>query len=134
MIIPSQKSTATYIKLQDAYVSERNEVGTWKQVGYVAPGATKAGEQGATTNFTYSEGEVEGSLAQSTDEIGKTWGASNNVALNDCLAQTAHAVTTDHWVITLSNTSNGNSITYAATIPGGADCSQLTPSFELIGK
>lgn len=132
-------AAGTYIKLQDAYVSERNAVGSWKAIGYVAPGATKAGTSGATTNFTYTEGNAtseKGSLTAGTESLGKTWGASNNVALNDCKAQATHATTSDHWTIELKNTSNGNSITYTADINGddADDCEQLTPSYKLIGK
>ena len=42
------------MKLQDAYASEANKAGTWKSIGYVAPGAKNAGDEGVTTNFTYS--------------------------------------------------------------------------------
>ena len=41
-----------YVKLQDAYASEANKVGSWKLIGYVAPGAKSAGDIGETTNFT----------------------------------------------------------------------------------
>ena len=36
-------AAGTYLKLQDAYVSESNKIGNWTLIGYVAPGASSAG-------------------------------------------------------------------------------------------
>ena len=72
--LKQHKFTTTYVKLQEAYASENNAVGTWAQIGYKDPGA---GNGHKTTNFDYS------SQAEAAD--GK-WVASNRVALNDCNA------------------------------------------------
>ena len=113
----------SYIKLQDAYASEANKVGTWQLIGYVAPGASKAGDDGSTTNFTYT-----GSVTAAADiaEFSKdgAWKAQNNVALNDCVKDQGY------WSIKVEDASNGNSLKYTAT----TSCSALTPSFENIGK
>ncbi len=129
-------AAGTYIKLQDAYVSERNLVGTWAQVGYVAPGANKAGVDGTTTNFAYLQKMPTASnLTAGTSSLGKTWGAANIVALNDCDIQTSPSADAAHWYIEVSNTSTGNSISYKTAFASDqTDCEQLTPSFTMIGR
>lgn len=117
-------------------MSERNAVGSWKQVGYVAPGATKSGENGATTNFSYIQADAEnsGALTKGSDTFGKLWAVDNKVALNDCAIGTAgNTAANANWTIEVKNTSNGNSVVYVAAVPK-PDCEQLTPSFTLIGK
>ncbi len=127
-------AAGTYIKLQDAYVSESNMVGTWQLIGYVAPGSTSAASEGAgTTNFKYLAGDLAANAASAQAVqgfSGVTWAAANKVALNDCAAQTTPAASTANWKITTSNSGNGNSLSYNAT----TGCSQLTPSFDKIGK
>ena len=122
------------MKLQDAYVSESNKVGSWKLIGYVAPGAKKAEEEGSTTNFAYKAGnpDVSGNATAITSYASatKVWGAANIVALNECAAQTDAALDAAHWSISIKANSNGNSVTYTAS----TDCDQLTPTFENIGK
>ena len=113
------------MKLQDAYASESNKAGTWKNIGYVAPGASAAGDNGTTTNFTYT-----GSIASDVDikddmaDQEKAWEAENNVALNDC------KISAGAWAIKVKAASNGNSLKYEATTA----CAELTPSFEKIGQ
>ena len=123
--------TLSYVKLQDAYVSEANKVGSWKLIGYVAPGAKSASTAGQTTNFDYtaSNPDVAGDAALiSTYTAAKvTWTAKNRVALNDC------AVNADNkWTISIKGASNGNSVEYTAAV--AANCTQLTPTFSNIGK
>ena len=120
-------AAGTYIKLQDAYVSESNRLGTWTLVGYVAPGASSASDNSPnTTNFTYY-----GSIADAVDISAETseedaWVAVNKVALNDCGANTGK------WNVNISGNSNGNSVSYAAEV--ATECEQLTPTFTKIGK
>ena len=115
----------TYIKLQDAYASEANAIGGWKKIGYVAPGATKAGDTGNTTNFTYT-GSVTADATIAIDGANQAdaWKASNKVALNEC------APNTGNWAVKVIGNSNGNSLSYDAT----TGCDELTPSFTKIGK
>ena len=125
--------TTTYIKLQDAYVSESNAVGSWKLIGYVAPGSTSASTEGSTTNFAYTAGTdlpVAGSTLsiETVGSTGKvTWQAKNLVALNECAVADANK-----WTITTKAATNGNSVTYDAAVSD--NCRQLTPSYEKIGK
>ncbi len=115
--------TSTYIKLQDAYVSESNKLGTWVLVGYVAPGASSAGQTSPeTTNFKYF-GFVTGD-ASAIANTNDAWVAQNIPALNDCAAATGK------WNINIKANTNGNSISYDAQ----TTCAQLTPSFTKIGK
>ena len=123
-------AAGTYIKLQDAYASEANKVGSWKLIGYVAPGATSASAKGTTTNFVYNAGTSPAIGDDSGVAIGGlaetvVWGASNRVALNDCSAQTTDAAASANWKIAVKDASNGNSILYKAT----TSCTQLTPTF-----
>ena len=125
--------TATYIKLQDAYVSESNEVGSWKLIGYVAPGSTSAASAGQTTNFDYTSPDLatDGStftLSTVGTTTGKTmWQAKNRVALNECAVDN-----NNKWTLTTKAATNGNSVTYTAAV--SANCLQLTPTFKKIGQ
>ena len=127
--------TATYIKLQDAYVSESNAVGSWKLIGYVAPGSTSAASEGSTTNFGYLAGSPAADAESATaifsyGSATKVWGARNLVALNDCAAQASAALAAANWSISITKNDNGNSVRYTAA----TNCAQLTPSFDKIGK
>ncbi len=136
------------MKLQDAYVAENNSLGTWKIIGYVAPGGT---------NFTYGGGEVaaantcptgytastepgkspcfkdvDGSsqtVSATDSKITDGWTAANNVKLNDCSAQV-------NWKISATTgtaATNTGSVTYDASIVDD-NCTTLTPNFTKIGK
>ena len=104
-------AAGTYVKLQEAYASENNAVGTWTQIGYKDPGA---GNNHMTTNFDYSE------KATSTDGM---WQAKNRVALNDCAAQSK-------WELKTEYTSSSGNLTTTATSSNEANCvTALTPNF-----
>ena len=118
-------AAGTYIKLQDAFASEANKVGTWKSIGYVAPGASAAGSSGQTTNFSYSGAlTADGDITSTTPSNQEGWLADNRVALNDC------TIGNGDWKISVSAATNGNSLTYDAS----TNCEELTPSFTKIGK
>ena len=121
-----------HIKLQDAYVSESNKVGSWHLIGYVSPGSTTASSAGATTNFGYLAGQIDANgSAEDVASFNKvTWAARNLAALNDCQDQASATYDVANWKITTVASSNGNSVTYQAS----TNCAQLTPSFDKIGK
>ena len=100
-------------------------MGGWKRIGYIAPGAKNAGDEGKTTNFTYnSEGLLNGSAAITANaKTSDAWKATSNVPLNDCLKD-------QKWNVDVIGASNGNSLTYEAH----TQCPELTPSFSKIGK
>lgn len=111
--------------MQDAYASESNKAGTWKNIGYVAPGATAACSSGQTTNFEYSgaiDDDIE--ITQNAPSGVTGWLADNRVALNGCI------IGSEDWTIKVTAATNGNSLTYQATTA----CDELTPSFEKIGQ
>lgn len=123
-------AAGTYVKLQDAYASEANKIGSWKLIGYVAPGSTSASTAGTTTNFYYSAGTSPAIAADDGVAIAGfnqvVWGAANIVALNDCGAQTnSTAAASANWKITAKGATNGNSVLYKAE----TNCTQLTPTF-----
>ena len=120
------KNAGTYVKLQDAYVSESNLVGTWAKIGYVAPGAATAGVQGTTTNFTYTGAITSDTLAVANLPNTEGWKAVARVALNDCAVNSA-------WTVSVKGNDNKNSVSYEADPP--ANCGDaLTPTFNKIGK
>ena len=128
-------AAGTYVKLQDAYASEANQIGGWKLIGYVAPGATSAGSDGSTTNFDYKHGAIgfDESAAIQGHNASVEWAAINNVALNECAAQEAGtAAASGNWTVSVAGATNGNSLTYTATV--STDCKPLTATFDKIGK
>ena len=111
--------------MQDAFASEANKYGTWKSIGYVAPGASAAGSSSNTTNFSYSGAiSADADITTSAPSNVEGWLADNRVALNDC------AIGAGDWKIVLNAQSNGNSLKYTAS----TSCSELTPSFAKIGQ
>ncbi len=118
-----------YVKLQDAYVSEKGDkFGSWKIIGY---------NMYNNSNFDYYESGtkvgskgVNESAAESTslpDAETIVWGASNIAALNDC--SVTDGASGAGWQLMLKkNADNGSSVVYKAT--GAANCLLLTPSFE----
>lgn len=109
-------------------MSESNVVGSWKVIGYIAPGATSAGVAGSTTNFKYEIGSL--SMTNETAAIpasaAQVWKATNIPALNDCAANTCV------WELAAVKAGNGDGVTYEATTPTNGK--PLTPTFEKIGK
>ena len=112
----------SYVKLQDAYVSEAGEYyGSWAMIGYT---------MNSTTNFMFSEdGAADGAVATaSSTALGTasvTWGAQNKAALNDCTANS-------NWQLTIAkNSAAGGGALYGAKVTGGptGKCVILTPSF-----
>ena len=120
-------AAGTYVKLQDAFASEANAIGSWKAIGYVAPGASKAGDEGTTSTFKYTASGtfVKETAAIASAAIADAWKAENAVALNEC------KVNTGKWTIKVEDSGTGNSLKYSAE--AGCD-GILTPTFEKIGK
>jgi len=104
------------VKLQDSYAVEANALGTWKNIGYTAPGATATGTSGSTTTFKYEP-----------QNGGKDWKATSLAALNDCKLGSS-------WAVDAFRDSNTGIVTYKATVvangaTGNTDCTTLTPNF-----
>lgn len=56
------------MKLQDAYVGESNQIGSWTLIGYTGPGTKIATQTDSTetTNFLYGGGAYKGSDGKAT--------------------------------------------------------------------
>ncbi len=96
-------AAGAYTKLQDAFIAEKTVIGTWNNIGYIAPNG------GKTNNFCYSQGNITDTV--STENIGTGiigWGATNVVSLNDCGA-------TSWWSI-LITADGSNSVNYAKNL------------------
>lgn len=126
-------AAGTYVKLQQAYISEAVAIGSWSVIGYKGPGdntnATGAsgGATSKTNNFSYKDatGYTDNTAALNTSgKIGFT--AHNEAKLNDC-------VPGDHWTITVKS---GTAAGEATFTPSTLDqtCLQLTPNWNQIGK
>lgn len=107
-------AAGTYVKLQEAYASEQDKIGTWKEIGYKSPAGKS--EEASTTNFKYAPGTT-----AETD----AWSATSLVGLNDCEKGKI-------WKVGASYASSSGNVTFTAVGPGD-DCDDLTPNFNKIG-
>jgi len=136
----------------EAHASEANILGTWSQIGYIAP------KGGATDAFTYTEDNAVQSVtcpagaeevkkddvvtgckkdnAEGTAKIDVTADASNlekgfqaknNVNLNSCTAGGL-------WEISSSITSTSSAAIKIEAKITGTDCEGLTPSFTKLNQ
>ena len=81
-------AAGTFVKLQEAYAAENNNIGTWAQIGYKGPGSQNANGSGSvTSNFTYTDA--------TTGSTGG-WTATNEVAMNDCQKGADWKITTTY--------------------------------------
>ena len=113
-------AAGTYVKMQQAYISEAMAIGDWTIIGYKAPGTNNV-----TTNFTYAgfkDGGATHTVALATSTVG--WQAGNNAKLNEC------AKGADNWKVTVVGTEGASEGTFAST----TSCTDLTPTFHTIGK
>ena len=124
---------SSYVKLQQAYVSEAVAIGTWSVIGYKGPGdntnATGAsgGASSKTNNFSYRDTTGYANNTATLDATGKVgFTAHNEAKLNDCTQG-------DHWTITVKSGSAAGEATFT---PSTLDqtCLQLTPNWNQIGK
>ena len=118
----------TYIKLQDSYVSEHHQIGSWSLIGYVAPGSYVSVDSSKTNNFGYGGGALKGNGDGSRVAINENsivgWIATSLVALNDVPINSS-------WTVSISSDGQGF-IQYTASIPPNAGA--LTPSFTRLGN
>lgn len=114
----------SYVKLQQAYFSESNKYGGWTLIGYTAPG-----NNGVTTNFTFTASEGLAKNTTTQGDVEGAWQAANNVKLNDCSGETVH------WQVNLKAVANDKE-GYEAKMASDNDgaCLALTPTFTNIGK
>ena len=110
-------AAGTWINLQDAFVTEKNAVGDWNEVGYTGPGTRKTTVSYESANFAfYQDGDTKG-----------TWIAENKVVLNECKAKTPA------WSLTATVAAENNQGVKPMKLTvnaGDAICTGLTPSFS----
>lgn len=117
-----------YVKLQDAFVSERGtRVGNWYEIGYVMQNSSnfKYCATGATCGADANEDGYAGSKGKTGDSTWVAhWTATNIATLNDCQADS-------YWdLVTAQNADIGGVVSYDAKISNDANCKTLTPNFE----
>ncbi|WP_406539382.1 type IV pilin protein [Fibrobacter sp.] len=106
-------AAGTFVKLQEAYASENNAVGTWADIGYKGPGEQTANN--ASTSKTASFGY--------SNTAAGNWIATSTVALNDCNSGST-------WTVTTAYTATTGSITTTATSSDKPNCVvPLVPNF-----
>lgn len=131
-------AAGTYVKLQEAYMSESNAYGTWVLIGYTGPGeiTEKGGTSKSPNSYTGNFAYTGDAIADTTTEAITGWAAWNIVALNDCgVSGSKETTTTDGapWTVdnrAISGVSDG---TYFHTAVNDDDCEPLTPTFSKIG-
>ena len=116
-------AAGTWINLQDAYTVEANNVGSWTQIGYNAPGTKTDASNAATNNFTYTDAVTPAKA---------TWTAKAKVKLNDCEIN-------GKWVAEAqaqNNSSAGTTYVKITAPANGSDanCTGLTPSFGSLAR
>lgn len=112
-------AAGTYVSLQNAYLHENNGIGSWKNIGYGAPG------NGRTDYFEYS-GCINGTIPFASMEPDMPgWQASNLSGLNSCKTGGAWAVIIDP--------AGEREIEYRQIITS-AECAALTSSWGSVGE
>lgn len=129
-----QPAAAAYVKLQKAYMAERGGVGTWKDIGYAAPGKkTKTGSVDTykTEYFTYGGSDIEikatvkkeSLLAKlGNPQIG--WIAKSQNKLNECASGSS-------WTVTVKAI-NDTTVEYQYVDLSSAGCSALTLNWSQV--
>ena len=112
-------AAGTYVSLQNAYLGENSGIGSWRNIGYGAPG------DGQTEYFEYS-GCINGTIPFANMEPDMPgWLASNRSDLNSCRTGNAWAIIIDP--------AGEREIEYRQIITS-ADCAALTTSWGSVGE
>lgn len=114
-------AAGTYVKLQQAYVSESNAYGSWKLIGYTAPGNNKE-----TNNFKFSATGLADDAGTSKLAETDVWEAENKAKLNDCTSG-------KNWTISTNAIGSAGQDSYIAEV-ASTECTALTPTFDKIGQ
>ena len=124
-------AAGTYVKLQDAYAAESNQLGGWELIGYTAPGTKASTTSFSSTNFTYKDGTGFTNNTVALSPAGKVgWTPGNKQRLNDC-------PNADNWTVTVKqNGATAGEAKFEAAInaTNTVGCTALTPNFTNIGK
>lgn len=108
-------AAGSYIHLEDAYLHQEHGVGSWKDIGYEAPG------NGTTKYFTYGNCQQDESSSENGNSfIG--WHATSLSSLNECPTSSSWAI-----VITPAN----QQIAYYSQIASSAECATFSSYWEV---
>ena len=111
-------AAGTYVHLQEAYQNEKTIIGSWKNIGYNAPGTN-----GASTEFQYS-GCPEDDVPFTGEEVTVIgWKATNRNKLNLCNGNNGI------WAVQVSAVAERN-LSYTNLV-NSADCGMLTVSWTV---
>lgn len=129
-----QPAAAAYVKLQKAYMAEKGGVGTWKKIGYTAPGKMVVSDDETTyqtDNFAYGGSGIEiNTTVKKTDlrtvlrtaKVG--WIARNRNNLNGCASG-------NQWVVKVSAI-NDTTVLYEAKMSDiSSGCAALTSGWGI---
>ncbi len=127
-------AAGTYVKLQQAYVSEAVAIGTWSVIGYKGPGdntnasGATGGASSKTNNFEYNDatGYSNNTVALTGGSTVVGFTAKNIAKLNDCEQSSS-------WTISVAPGSAAGEATFTPNTLE-QDCLQLTPNWNQIGK
>ena len=112
-------AASTYVNLQNAYLHQNNGIGSWKSIGYDAPG------NGQTEYFEYS-GCINGTIVFDQMELNMLgWQATNRAGLNSCVTGSA-------WAIVIDPVGE-REIVYRKII-SSPECAALTTSWGEVGE
>jgi prepilin-type N-terminal cleavage/methylation domain-containing protein len=119
-------AAGTWSKLQQAYVLDRDSLGSFTKIGYTPPGEKVEGGEGKeseTGTFHYKGTPV----GTNTTRDEATWEAKSIVKLGDCKEGAT-------WSASIKMTGEGETGKPEGTVAGGgdddADCQTLTPNFD----
>ena len=123
-------AAGTYVKLQDAHAAETGAVGTWKMIGYIAPGAKTDDNTYKTNVFDYTNAftgaDNQTTMVGALEDDTEGWRATAKTALNDCPISS-------YWYIEMSKSGTGATVKYAAKLSDETNCKTLTANFASIG-
>ena len=132
-------TASSYVKLQQAYISETVKIGNWEIIGYKGPGTNTKGASDAVggtsenNNFNYGDGGSYTDNSAALDANGQTgfW-AHNKINLNDCTGSATAPTSGWHWTVTVK--AGGGDSEGDAQFVANTDCAELTSNFKMIGK
>jgi prepilin-type N-terminal cleavage/methylation domain-containing protein len=123
-------AAGTWSKLQQAFAMEIPKAGSFKQIGYTAPGDTTSAKISNTNNFKYTDPSTADTAAT------MTWKAENIQKLNDCGISTQNTwetvYTAAEMKVTSAKVAGTELITQNGTNIASGDCGSLTPNFGFL--
>ena len=123
-------AAGTYVKMQQAYISESMMMGNWVIIGYKGPGETEA-LKSKTTNFEYEDKGTtydSANMAPLSSTAVTGWSAKNKAKLNDCDSND------DNWTVKVEAQAGAAGEAKFTAETKDTECAALTPTFATIGK